>query len=316
VHAVGTKGITQAEYCRRTGLKPHATSRSLARIAKKEPGLLEALNARSAYAAMVSWQRVQQNRMLRRRGRGRKEIKLVYGLNDQTIDMETYPSQASFGRMSLSGGKSQILGPIQEEPAETDPWFAFEFLGALFGEPPPRIAISVPAPYRIRRPLSRSLALKAGGRKIERVARAVPIETWAWPTYQSKATDWPQADSVFLDRLPAQLKIAIAEDRHEPLVSNRKRKRAMLALRTPDRPRRLIRTGEIVKRRNSTKNAKPMCICPRSAPLPPTRRPHGLIAPFTKRALVRWPVKDTETLLATQVPDGPRLYFVRPVNRS
>jgi hypothetical protein len=316
VHAVGIKGITQAEYCRCAGLKPYAASRSLARIAKKEPGFLDALNARSACAAMVSWQKVRQSRMLRRRERERKEVKLVYGLNDQTIDMETYPSQASFGRMSLSGGRSQILSPIHEEPAEPDPWFAFEFLGALFGEPPRRIAIRVPAPYRVRRPLSRSLQLKKGGRKIERVARAVPIETWAWPIYQSKAPRWPRADSVFLDRLPAQLKIAIAEDEHDPLVSNRKRKKAMLGLRAPDQPRCLIRTGEIVKRRKRAGNAKPMCIWPRFARLPPVRRPHGLIAPFTKRGWVRWPVKDTETLLATQVPDGPRLYFVRPVNRS
>ena len=111
VHAIGIKGIRQAEYCRCTGLKPYEASRSLARVSRKEPDLLEAINVRSACAAMVSWQKVQQSRMLRRRERERKEIKLVYGLNDQTIDMETYPSQASFGRMRLSGGKSQILSP-------------------------------------------------------------------------------------------------------------------------------------------------------------------------------------------------------------
>ena len=90
----------------------------------------------------------------------------------------------------------------------------------------------------------------------------------------------------------------------------------MLGLRAPDQPRRLIRTGEIVKRRKRAGNAKPMCIWPRFAPLPPVRRPHGLIAPFTKRAWLRWPVKETETLLTTQVSEGPRLYFVRPVDRS
>ena len=241
VHALASKGITQAEFCRRTGSKPHSASRSLARIAKKEPGLLDALNARSARAAMVSWQKVQQNRMLRRRERERKENKLVYGLNNQTIDMETYPSQASFGRMILSGGRSQILSPIHEEPAEPDPWFAFEFLGALFVEPPQRIAIRVPAPYRIRRPLSRSLALKTGGRRIDRVARAVSIETWAWPPYQSEAKDWPQTDLAFLGRLLAQLKIVIAEDPNKEIEIYDKRKTKMLGLLIPDQLRRSLR---------------------------------------------------------------------------
>ena len=316
VHALAFKGITQAEHCRRTGMKPHDASRSLARIGEKEPGLLDAMNAINACAATISWQKVQRNRMLRRRERDRKEVKLVYGLNEQTRDMETYPSQASFGRMSLSGGRSQILSHTQEEPAEPDPWFAFEFLGAVFGEPPARIAIRVPAPYRIRRPLSRSLALTNGGRRVYRVARAVPIETWAWPIYQSKATPWPQADSAFLDRLSAELRIAIAEDEYDSLVSNRKRKKAMLGVRAPDQPLRLIRTGEIVKWRKRAGNAKRMCIWPRFAPLPATRRPHGFVAPFTKRAWIHWPAKDTETLLTTRVSEGPRLYFVRPVNRS
>ena len=101
-----------------------------------------------------------------------------------------------------------------------------------------------------------------------------------------------------------------------PLVSNRKRKKAMLGVRAPDQPLRLIRTGEIVKWRKRAGNAKRMCIWPRFAPLPATRRPHGFVAPFTKRAWIHWPAKDTETLLTTRVSEGPRLYFVRPVNRS
>ena len=99
VHALALKGITQAEHCRRIGLKPHAASRSLARIGKKEPGLLDALNARSACAAMVSWQNVQQRQMLRYRERERKEVPLIFGLNSvQQIATEPYPSQASSPR--------------------------------------------------------------------------------------------------------------------------------------------------------------------------------------------------------------------------
>ncbi len=100
------------------------------------------------------------------------------------VDVETYPSQASFGRMSRSGGGSQIISPIYEEPAEPDPWFAFEFLGALFGPPPQRVAIRAPATYRVRRPLSRKVSLKGErGRETWSIARAVPVATWACEPY-------------------------------------------------------------------------------------------------------------------------------------
>ena len=154
--------------------------------------------------------------MLRRRERGRKEVKLVYGLNEQTSRHGDVSKSSIVRTHEFVGRKVSDTKPnTQEEPAEPDPWFAFEFLGALFGEPPARIAIRAPAPYRIRRPLSRYLALKSGGRRVDSVARAVPIETWAWPIFRSEATHWPQADTVFLDRLPAQLNIAIAEDEHD-----------------------------------------------------------------------------------------------------
>ena len=59
VHALAFKGITQAEHCRRTGMKPYDASRSLARMEKNSPiaGYDECI---SACAAMVSWQKVQQ----------------------------------------------------------------------------------------------------------------------------------------------------------------------------------------------------------------------------------------------------------------
>ena len=308
---------------------------------------------------MVSWQKVQQNRMLRRRERERKEIKLVYGLNDQTIDVETYPSQASFGRMSRSGGGSQIISPIYEEPAEPDPWFAFEFLGALFGPPPQRVAIRAPATYRVRRPLSRKVSLKGErGRETWSIARAVPVATWACEPYCPDSPIGLRGCDL-LEWLSRRVLVHVHDDHLEEFLAIKRRSgRELLGLLTPRRTARPNhrQTGPATVSRGRIINGEfvrshtPVCapthsgrvlfgICRGILPdvemrwalycralpsrrfiwmaLPQSRQgPQRLIQPYTRRRWPRWPVKETETLLDTQVPDGPRLYFVRPVNRS
>ena len=219
VHALALKGITQAEHCRRIGLKPHAASRSLARIGKKEPGLLDALNARSACAAMVSWQNVQQRQMLRYKERERKEVPLIFGLNSvQQIATEPYPSQASSPRMARDGalGGYRYLPLIPDEPYEPDEWWVGAFVCTLF-EPQQRIAVYAPPPYRSQRPLGRRVRIKDDPETCKRryetwsIARAVPIQTWAYQQYAPEPDDILAAWLRWVSQ-PKDLSIGVAPE--------------------------------------------------------------------------------------------------------
>jgi hypothetical protein len=58
----------------------------------------------------------------------------------------------------------------------------------------------------------------------------------------------------------------------------------------------------------------PMCRASRRNVLPPVRKPHGLIPPFTHCNWSRVPVNDYKTAGFVDVPPGVRIYFVRTVN--
>jgi hypothetical protein len=316
-------------------MQPYAASRLLTHICEKEEGLREALNARSACAAAISWQKVQQTKMLRHRERARKEVKLVYGLNEQIVNTEPYPSQASAPRMARDGafGGFRYLHLIPDEPREPDEWWMGGFICALFEPPPPTPTIRAPAPYRVRRPLARGVRLKSGRRETWAIARAAESRRGGYPTYRSETTDWHDGDRDFLDRVLARFTVAL--------------KRELLGLLTPIQPRRFI--AGIIRESDPEPNDGPMCtpvhsgmvlVAVRRGILPdielrwslysrgrparraiwiklaPFRKPHGLLPAFTRRDWIRWPVKETETLLAKRTEGGMSFYLVRKLWRG
>jgi hypothetical protein len=117
VHALAFDGITQARFCRRHRMRRDTASRLLDHICEREPGLREALNAISACARVISWQKEQQKKAIRLTER---EAKLVFGWNRFDVDAETYPSQASVPRKAFDGEieRSAHLSLIPDECAD------------------------------------------------------------------------------------------------------------------------------------------------------------------------------------------------------
>ena len=336
VHALAFDDVTQADHCRQHKVDKADASRMLAHLYEKEPGLREGIDAISACGTAISWQNRQQNKTLLRIVRERGEVRLDYGLNEQIVSAEPYPCQASapgMARDNLYGGL-RYLHLIPDEPYKPDEWWVCAFVCSLFEPPKDNIIIRTPAPYRVRRPLSREVKLKDGSKKTWAVARAVPIEAWAYPAYRSEATDWPDEDRRFLDRALARFMV-FSKTPNDALTVYKKVKRKLLGLLTPSRgcPRASVVKGRVECRRIE-RWPQPMCQpahsgwalisvrraigsrrkaiwSPRSV-----RKPHGILQAFTRRTWIPWPVKETETLLVKQTEAGMPLYFVRNVTSS
>ena len=270
-----------------------------------------ALSARSACAAMVSWQNVQQKRMLRYRERAREEVPLVFGLNSvQQIATEPYPSQASTPRKVRDGelGGYRYLHLIPDEPHELDDWWVSAFLCALF-EPQQTVTVRAPAPYRARRPLSRSVRVRAGRRETWSIARAVPIETWAYQPYVPGPDDilvgwfhWvsqPKELPIWFAPEPAH---GIFHRRFRPLShihvelkkwpifvshgSSMEDCRGVAPRSTTDKV--TVQRGRINDGVFVPDEPKRVCHPARIIALPPVRKPYGLLPPFTRLGPILW----------------------------
>jgi hypothetical protein len=200
-------------------------------------------------------------------------------------------------------GGFRYLHLVPDEPREPDEWWVGAFICALFEPPPPTPTIRAPAPYRVCRPLSRTVKLKSGRRETWSIARAaVPTHAWAFPPCRPQATDRPESDRDFLDRVRARFTVL--------------HKREMLGLLTPDQRGLAIRSTErVICRRMIERSPKPMCQPVHSGralvavrrgmlldkraiwiKLPPFRRPHGLLPAFTRRDWIYRSVRNCEVL--------------------
>jgi hypothetical protein len=332
VHAMAA-GMTLAQYYKKIGISPKKASRSLARIAEKEPGLVEALKARSACAAMTSLQEVTKKKLLRLKERERKEIELSYGVNDfQNIVAEPYPSQASSGRMSKSGGGRQPLALIEQpwwvfdhvlggEPREPDEWWLYEFIAAVF-DLPRNHRIPVPAPYRHHKPLSRAVVLKDGRRASWAVVRAVPVEAWTYQQYDPDPDDaawlcWASRKRVLEPPRPPRPSILVMDGaihvvkyvKPNGLPAYRGYPITDCCGQAPGS----IRIGWNNRLSEAEWTAAPMCQPTRWVELPKPRAPHGLIEPYSRRDWMPVLAKDYEHYQAKEfeVPDVKRTIGVR-----
>ena len=332
VHAMAA-GMTLAQYYNKTGISHKKASRSLARIAEKEPGLIEVLNATSACAAVVSWQEVTKNKLLRLKERERREIGLSYGLNDfQNVVAEPYPSQASSGRMSKSGGGRQPLSLIEQpwwvfdhvlggEPREPDEWWVYEFIAAVF-DLPQIDRIPVPAPYRHHKPLSRAVVLKDGRRASWAVARAVPVEAWTYQQYDPEPDDtdwlrWASRERVLEAPRPPRPSILVLDGaihvvkyvKPNGLPAYRGYPIADCCGQAPGS----IRINWNDRLSEVEWAAAPMCQPTRWIELPKPRAPHGLIPPYSRRDWMPVLAKDYEhyQVKEFEVPDVKRTIGVR-----
>jgi hypothetical protein len=203
--ALAFDGITQAEYCRKHKISRSQSSRMLAGLYEREPGLAEAISGISDCAAMLSWQKLQQTEILHRKEREeRKLFGISYGANDVVHNVEPFPSQASAGRMAREGGGFNSLTLIDDEPEDEseDKWYAGMFICALFDPPPQGFAVYASSPYRYLPLLSRHIRTnhinkKTGKPQFEtwRHERAVPIAAWLYEQHHDdNAMSWPPAD--------------------------------------------------------------------------------------------------------------------------
>jgi hypothetical protein len=95
VEATALNNITQAEYCRRSGLKPYEATRWIASFCEQEPGLREALSAIGACLETVFSEKVQQRRVLLQKVK-EPNVTLVPG-----FDPDTLQTQATGYRMAF-----------------------------------------------------------------------------------------------------------------------------------------------------------------------------------------------------------------------
>jgi hypothetical protein len=175
VTAMAFDGIGPAKYCRLHNLNRANASRMLAHLYEKEAGLRDAIGAISACAAMTSWQNRQQNKLMRLRERGRKEIKLTFGWNNLQIDVEPWPCQASAGSMRGSNpGTKWWLRLIKDKSPRPDHpiWSDATLPLAMWNmkSEGPRYEPFVD-PHRA---MSRRIKLKDGKFETWRIARAIP----------------------------------------------------------------------------------------------------------------------------------------------
>jgi hypothetical protein len=232
VRALAFDGVTQADYCRWYRISKATASEMLAHLYEKEPGLADAIGAICACAAGTSWQRTEQKRIARNRERARKEVHLIFGLNDPINSIAPFPSQASTPRMMRDGGgfrnlslataprmvRDPILGGFRysdDKPVEPEDkpryWYsdvlADEIALAVFNlrATPIRAA----SPYRYQRPLRRRVTLRSKKtRDWNPIGRAVPMEDRGLRSHDpGLVMSWPVADHDFLKRPPAVLKM-------------------------------------------------------------------------------------------------------------